>query len=96
MTETLSSTNPTKKKRIRKPLPTLNVSAGADQMADVTYTAKVDTTPISWESLPLYAIFSANSDGSYPLVKINKTQYAEMRTGRGFPCGGGRCYRVFL
>lgn len=85
-----------KPKKTRKALPSLQGGAGASQMETVTYTSKVEASPTNWENLPLYAVFSLASDGSYPLIKVSKSKYADLRTGNSEWVGSGRCYRVIL
>lgn len=91
----INNDKPVKRKQ-RKALPSLPSVAGATEMSDVTYSCKVDSTAISWEQLPLYALFSLSPDGSYPQVKISKSRRFEIRSGNSFPCGSGRCFRVFF
>lgn len=85
-----------RKRRQRKALPSLPSTTSASEMVDVEYSCKVDTTPITWESLPLYAMFSLSSDGSFPQIKVSKSRRFEIRTGNSHPCGSGRCYRVMF
>lgn len=85
-----------KKKRPPRALPSLAAAAGASDMANVVYNCKVDTTPISWDNLPIYSLFSRSADGSFPLFKISKSQYADLRTGKSEWCGSGRCYKVVM
>lgn len=81
-------------RRQRKALPSLPSMASGTEMTDVTYNCKVDTTPISWEQLPIYAMFSLSADGSFPQIKVSKSRRFEIRSGNSHPCGSGRCYRV--
>lgn len=90
------NTDKPRKRRQRKALPSLPSVASATEMTNVNYSCKVDTTPVSWEQLPLYALFSLSGDGSYPQVKISKSRRFEIRSGNSFPCGSGRCYRVMF
>ena len=83
-------------KRIRKALPSLPSTASATNMTDVDYHCKVDGSPISWDSLPLYGVFSLSPDGSYPHVKVSCSKACDLRTGKSIPVGSGRCYRVVL
>ena len=83
-------------RRLRKALPSLPSTTSATEMVDVEYRCKVDTTPITWESLPLYAVFSLSADGSFPQIKLSKSRRFEIRTGNSHPCGSGRCYRVIF
>ena len=83
-------------RRQRKALPSLPSTTSATEMVDVEYSCKVDTTPITWESLPLYSVFSLSSDGSFPQIKLSKSRRFEIRTGNSHPCGSGRCYRVMF
>ena len=92
----LSNSDKPIKHRQRKALPSLPSVASASEMVDVVYSCKVDTTPITWEQLPLYAMFSLSPDGSYPQVKISKSRRFEIRSGNSHPCGSGRCYRVMF
>jgi hypothetical protein len=84
------------KQRVRRNLPSLPSLPGASGMQEVTYTCKVDSTPTSWESLPLYSPFSLSSDGSYPLLKVTKSKACDIRTGKSLAVGSGRCYRVMF
>lgn len=83
-------------RRQRKALPSLPSVASGTDMTDVEYRCKVDTTPITWEQLPLYSMFSLSPDGSFPQVKISKSRRFEIRTAKSHPCGSGRCYRVMF
>ena len=83
-------------RRQRKALPSLPSTTSATEMVDVEYRCKVDTTPITWEQLPLYSMFSLSPDGSFPQVKISKSRRFELRSANSFPCGSGRCYRVMF
>lgn len=98
--ETLSSSTENNDKprtrRQRKALPSLPSTTSATEMVDVEYSCKVDTTPITWEQLPLYSVFSLCADGSYPQIKLSKSRRFEIRTGNSHPCGSGRCYRVMF
>ena len=98
--ETLNSStennNKPRTRRQRKALPSLPSTTSATEMVDVEYRCKVDTTPITWEQLPLYSVFSLCADGSYPQIKLSKSRRFEIRTGNSHPCGSGRCYRVMF
>lgn len=86
--------NKTKRpKRIAPPLPSM---AGASEMVDATYNCKVDNSPSSWESIPLWSAFSLSSDGSFPKVKVTKSKYSDLRTGKSEAAGSGRCYRIIF
>lgn len=82
------------KTKLRRSLPSLPSTPGASQMGDIAYNCKVDSSPTSWESVPLYCLFSQSADGSYPLVKVSRSKAADLRTGKSLPVGSGRCYRV--
>lgn len=82
------------KTKLRRSLPSLPSAPGASQMLDVNYQCKVDSSPSSWETVPLYSLFSQSADGSYPLVKVSRSKAADLRTGKSMPVGSGRCYRV--
>lgn len=84
------------KPRSRRNLPALPSMASASGMSDVTYSCKVDSSPTSWESLPLYSPFSLNADGSYPMLKVHSAKACDLRTGKSIPVGSGRCYRVIF
>lgn len=84
------------KPRTRRNLPALPSMASASGMSDVTYSCKVDSSPSSWESLPLYCAFSLNADGSYPMVKVSCSKACDLRTNKSIPVGSGRCYRVIF
>ena len=86
----------TRVKRARQSLPSLPSTASAANMADVHYTCKVDASPISWDALPLYGMFSLSPDGSYPHIKVSRSKACEIRTGKSLPVGSGRCYRVIF
>ncbi|MEC4887695.1 MAG: hypothetical protein SAL70_41250 [Scytonema sp. PMC 1070.18] len=81
-------------KKPKRNLPALPSVAGASDMSDVVYGCKVDASPVSWESLPLYSPFSLSADGSYPLVKVSKSKACDLRTGKSILAGSGRCYKV--
>lgn len=83
-----------KKKRPRRQPPPLPSAAGASEMGDVEYKCKVDNSPIAWDALPIWNAFSLSSDGSYPQVKVSKSQYCDLRTSKAYPAGSGRCYRI--
>lgn len=85
-----------KTKRTRQALPSLPSTASATNMVDVNYLCKVDGSPISWDALPLYAMFSLSADGSYPHIKVSRSKACEIRTGKSLPVGSGRCYRVIF
>jgi hypothetical protein len=85
-----------KTKRQRRQPPPLPTVASASDMASVTYEGKVDTTPCSWDALPLGSSFSLSPDGSYLKVKTSKTQFRDCRNGQAMTVGSGRCYRVFF
>jgi hypothetical protein len=85
-----------KKKRPKRQPGPLPSAAAASEMASVSYECKVDSTPTSWETLPIWTAFSLSSDGSYPQVKVSKSQYCDLRTGKSFAAGSGRCYRVIF
>lgn len=80
-------------KRIAPPLPS---GPGAGGMTDVTYSCKVDSSATQWESVPLWSAFSLSSDGSYPQIKVSKSKFCDLRTGKSFPAGSGRCYRIIF
>ena len=84
-----------KKKRLRN-LPSLPSVASASDMADAAYECKVETSPILWDALPLYGVFSLSSDGSYPKIKVHKSKFCDLRTGKSELTGSGRCYRVIF
>jgi hypothetical protein len=96
MSELIKQEKEPKKLKPRKPLPPLITSAGANEMPEVNYLGRVENSPTNWGDLPRYALFSGSADGSYPLLKISKTQYVDLRTGKSQWCGSGRCYRVLL
>lgn len=85
-----------KKKRARRQPPPLPSQAGASEMSVASYECKVETTPTNWDSLPIWSAFSLSSDGSYPQVKVSRRQYCDLRTGKSFEAGSGRCYRVIF
>lgn len=85
-----------KTKRPRRALPPLPSGAGASEMADATYNCKVDSTPSNWESVPLWSAFSLSPDGSFPKVKVTKSKFSDLRTGKSDPAGSGRCYRIIF
>lgn len=80
----------------RRNLPALPSVAGASGMTDVNFCCKVDASPVSWEALPLYSIFSLATDGSYPMVKVSRSKAADLRTAKSMLVGSGRCYRVIF
>ena len=84
----------TSTKRAKRALPSLPSVASASDMTDTTYHCKVDASPISWDALPLHGVFSLSADGSYPKMKVHKSKYCDLRTGKSEPAGSGRCYRV--
>ncbi len=84
----------TGRKRARRSLPALPSTASASEMSSVTYEAKVDSTPVNWDALPIHSVFSLSGDGSYPLVKVHRSKYCDLRTGNSHAVGSGRCYRV--
>lgn len=94
MTAVKSVDTATKKPKRTRNLPALAAVAGASDMTDARYDCKVDTSPISWDSLPLYSVFSLSSDGSYPMVKVSRSKAADLRTRNSQLVGSGRCYRV--
>ena len=96
ISEESSNNDKPRKRRQRKALPSLPSVASGTDMTDVEYRCKVDTTPITWEQLPIYSMFSLSPDGSFPQVKISKSRRFELRTANSFPCGSGRCYRVMF
>lgn len=85
-----------KQRRQRRQPPPLPSAAGASEMSNVTYQCKVDNAPISWDALPLWTPFSLSADGSYPHMKVSKRQYCDLRTGRAYSCGSGRCYKIIF
>jgi hypothetical protein len=85
-----------KQRRPRRQPPPLPSVAGASEMNTATYECKVDNAPISWDALALWTPFSLSADGSYPHVKVSKSQYCDLRTGRAYPVGSGRCYRIIF
>lgn len=99
MTDTQSINNSNVKtprvKRNRN-LPALPSVAGASDMSDINFACKVDVSPISWDALPIHAVFSLSADGSYPKVKIHRSKACDLRTGDSLPVGSGRCYRVIF
>ncbi|WP_375471004.1 hypothetical protein [uncultured Nostoc sp.] len=84
------------KRRQRKQPPPLPSAAGANEMNDASYQCKVDNSPIAWDALPIWHAFSLSSDGSYPHVKVSKRQYCDLRTGKAYSAGSGRCYRIIF
>lgn len=84
------------KTRSRRNLPALPSMAGASGMGNVDYSCKVDSSPTSWESLPLYSAFSLNTDGSYPMVKVSCSKACDLRTNKSIPVGSGRCFKVIF
>lgn len=85
-----------KQRRPRRQPPPLPSVAGASEMNSATYDCKVDNSPIGWDALPLWSAFSLSADGSYPHVKVSKSQYRDLRTGRAYSCGSGRCYKIIF
>lgn len=83
-------------RRLRQNFPPLPSSPGASEMSDVSYDCKVDSSPSNWESVPLYSAFSLSSDGSFPKVKVTRSKYCDLRSGKSQPAGSGRCYRVIF
>lgn len=83
-------------KRIRQNFPSLPSAPGASEMSDVGYDCKVDSSPTNWESVPLYSAFSLSSDGSFPKVKVTRSKYCDLRSGKSQSVGSGRCYRVIF
>jgi hypothetical protein len=65
-------------------------------MAQVNITALTDTTPIEWESLPNYAVFSTAPDGSFPQLKVSRSKKVDLRTLKSDWVGSGRVYRIYL
>jgi hypothetical protein len=99
-TETLSNGRTTeaqaKTKRSKRQPPPLPSASGASDMSDTSYLCKVDSTATSWDALPLWAAFSLSADGSYPKIKVSKSQFCDPRTLQSTSAGSGRCYRVFF
>ncbi len=91
-----TSSAKTGRKRARRSLPALPSTASASEMGSVTYEAKVDSTPVNWDALPIHSVFSLCADGSYPLVKVHRSKYCDLRTGNSHAVGSGRCYRVIF
>jgi len=85
-----------KTKRPRRALPPLPSVAGASEMVDAVFNCKVDSTPSNWESVPLWSAFSLSPDGSFPKVKVTKSKFSDLRTGKSDPAGSGRCYRIIF
>lgn len=96
MSDTHLQVDKAKKRKPRKAPPPLAVMGSAEEMAVITLTGKVESTPTSWDNLPTYSVFSGSPDGSFPMMKVSKRQYADMRTGKSTECGSGRCYRIFF
>lgn len=97
ITPTVDTSNgKTGRKRLRRVLPSLPSTASANDMASASYEVKVDTTPVNWDALPLYSVFSLCADGSYPLVKVHRSKYCDLRTGNSHAVGSGRCFRVIF
>jgi hypothetical protein len=95
-TDTPQDTQKLKKKRSRRQPPPLPAAAAATEMQEVKYACRVDSSPISWDALPIWHAFSLSSDGSYPQVKVSKSQFCDLRTGKSYAAGSGRCYRVIF
>jgi hypothetical protein len=53
-----------------------------------------DKTPIEWNQLKNYEIFSLSSDGSFPLMKVSRSKAVRLSDREVLMVGGGRCYRV--
>lgn len=85
-----------KQRRPRRQPPPLPTVAAGNEMTTTTYECKVDKTQVSWDALPLWTPFSLSADGSYPHVKVSKSQYCDLRTGRAYAVGSGRCYRIIF
>lgn len=85
-----------KKKRPKRQPPPLPAASGASDLADIVYNCKVDASAIAWESLPIWSVFSLSADGSYPLVKVSRSLYCDIRTGKSYSAGSGRCYKVIF
>jgi hypothetical protein len=90
------SNGKTERKRLRRALPSLPSTASASEMGSVSYEVKVEATPTNWEALPIYSVFSLSPDGSYPLIKVHRSKYADLRTGNSHAVGSGRCFRVIF
>ena len=90
------SNGKTERKRLRRTLPSLPSTASASEMISATYEVKVDVTPVNWDALPIYSVFSLSADGSYPLIKVHRSKYADLRTGNSHAVGSGRCFRVIF
>lgn len=72
-------------------------STSADSLADVSLTAKVDTSGMEWTSLPTFATFSTSPDGSFPKVKDSRSSYIDLKTQtHEIDIASGRVYRVYL
>ncbi|UYD38961.1 hypothetical protein [Tolypothrix sp. PCC 7601] len=96
MSDTHLQVDKTRKRKPRRQPPPLAVMGSVEEMQTISITGKVDSTPTTWENLPPYSIFSGSPDGSFPMIKVTKRQYADMRTGKSTECGSGRCYRIFF
>lgn len=96
MSDTQLQTTKPKQRKPRKAPPPLAVMSSVEEMAQVNLVGKVEPSPTSWDNLPVYAVFSGSSDGSFPMIKVNKSMYSDMRTGQAYRCGSGRCYRIFF
>ncbi len=82
-----------KRKRVMPSLPTAN----AGSLTKHERSMQLDTTPVAWESLPLYALFTLASDGTGSLYfKAAKSKYVDLNSGKSDWASSGRCYRVIL
>jgi hypothetical protein len=86
----------TKDNRQRRHLPSLPGATSATEMTIVTYSGLSDKTPVEWNQLKNYEIFSLSPDGSFPLMKVSRSKAVRLFDREVLMVGGGRCYRVSL
>jgi hypothetical protein len=89
----LNDTNLDKKRNSRK-VNTLPSSGGKT----VTGSYPYQVAEIMWSELPVGAMFSTNSDGSFPLMKWSKSSFRDVRTLEATTNvqGNSKVYRVFI
>ena len=87
---------PTKDSKQRRHLPSLPSATSATEMTPVIYNGLSDKTPVEWNFLKNYEVFSLSPDGSFPMMKVSRSKAVRLSDREVLMVGGGRCYRVSL
>ncbi|MGI2909028.1 hypothetical protein [Tolypothrix sp. VBCCA 56010] len=60
------------------------------EMTAVIYNGLSDKTPVEWNFLKNYEVFSLSPDGSFPMIKVSRSKAVRLSDREVLMVGGGR------